>query len=113
MIHYDRLLQNAIDIITKCDSYFTTKCDGSLIQNASGFLLQNATILLQNAADITNCDNFISKCDSYYKMRRLLQIATVHTSMSLILLTTNFKSTIMLFYILIYSSSCSYFIHRF
>ena len=26
---------------------------------------------------ITKCDDFITKCDSYYKMRRLLQIATV------------------------------------
>ena len=31
-------------------------------------------ILLQNATVITN----ITKCDSCYKMRRLLQIATVH-----------------------------------
>ena len=35
--------------------------------------------LLQNATDIiTKCVRFfITKCDSYYKMRRLLQIATV------------------------------------
>ena len=48
-----------------------------LLQNATGFLLQNVTVLLQNATVITKCDNFITKCDSYYKMRRLLQIATV------------------------------------
>ena len=42
-------------------------------------LLQNATaVLLQNTTVITNCDNFITECDSYYKMRRLSQIATVH-----------------------------------
>ena len=41
-------------------------------------LLQNATTLLQNATVITNCDDFITKWDSYYKMRLLLQIATVH-----------------------------------
>ena len=41
-------------------------------------LLQNATaILLQNATVITKWDNFITKCDSYYKMQRLLQIATI------------------------------------
>ena len=56
-----------------------TKCDRSLIQNGLGFLLQNVTVLLQNATVITNCDNFITKCDSYYKIRRLLQIATVHS----------------------------------
>ena len=42
---------------------FITKCDS--------FFLQNATV-------ITNYDDFITKCDSFYKMRRLLQIATVH-----------------------------------
>ena len=43
-------------------------------------LLQNATaILLQNATVITNCDDFITKCGSYYKMRCLLQIARVRT----------------------------------
>ena len=64
MIHYDSLLQNTTDIITKCDR--------SLIQNGLGFLLQNVTVLLQNAIVITNCD-------SYYKIRLLLQIATVHS----------------------------------
>ena len=84
MIHYGTLLQNATDIITKCDSYFITKCDKSLLQNASGFLLQNATVLLQNVTVITNCDDFITKCDSYYKMRRLSEIATVQSSWSFI-----------------------------
>ena len=46
-------------------------------QNASGFLLQNATVLLQNTTVITNCYDFIAKCDSYYKMRRSLQMAMV------------------------------------
>ena len=55
-----------------------TKCDRSLLQNASSFLLQNANVLLQNAAVITNCDGFVTKCDRYYKLRRLLQFATVH-----------------------------------
>ena len=70
LICYDSLLQNATDVITKCDSYFITKCDRSLLQNASGFLLQNATVII-------NCDDFITKYDSRYKMRRLLQIATL------------------------------------
>ena len=33
--------------------------------------------LLQIATDITKCDGFITNCDSYYKVRWLLQIATV------------------------------------
>ena len=64
MIHYGTLLQNSTDIIPKCNK--------SLLQNALGFLLQNATV-------IANCDDFITKCDSYYKIRRLLQIATVQS----------------------------------
>ena len=50
LIHYNSLLQNATDTITKSDSYFITKCDRNLLQNASGFLLQNAKFS-------TNCDN--------------------------------------------------------
>ena len=41
MIHYDTLLQNETDSITKCDCYFLTKCD-----------------------------NFITKCDICYKLRQ-------------------------------------------
>ena len=52
LIDDDNLLQNAIDLITKCDSVFITKCDRSLLQNASGFLLQY---------------RFITKCDSFIK----------------------------------------------
>ena len=37
-------------------------------------------ILLQNATVIIKCDDFITKCGSSYKMRRLLQTVTVHTS---------------------------------
>ena len=48
-----------------------------LLQNVSGFLLQNVQVSSQNATIIKNCDDFITKYDSYYKMRRLLQIATV------------------------------------
>ena len=58
------LLQNAIAI---------------LLQNATSFLLQNATVLLQIATVITKCDNFITKWDICYKMRRLLHIARVRT----------------------------------
>ena len=57
------LLQNATKVYYKMRQVFITKCDS--------FFLQNATV-------ITNYDDFITKCDSFYKMRRLLQIATVH-----------------------------------
>ena len=48
LIRYDSLLQNVTDIITKCDRYFITKCD-----------------------------SFVTTCDSYYKMLRLLEIAFI------------------------------------
>ena len=67
-------LQNTTDVITKCDSYFITKCNRSLLKNASGFLLQNATVIIKR-------DDCIAKCGSYYNMRRLLQIATVRTTL--------------------------------
>ena len=54
------------DTITKCDSYFIKKCVKGLLQNVSDFLLQNG--FLQNVRIISKCDDFIRKCDSYYKM---------------------------------------------
>ena len=38
----------------------------TLLQIATAFLLQNSTA-------IKKYDDFITKCDSYYKVRRLLQ----------------------------------------
>ena len=61
-------------IITKCDGYFITKCDRSLLQNGAGFNYKMQQFYWKNATIITKCDNFITKCYSYYKMWRLLQI---------------------------------------
>ena len=84
LIRYETLLQNAKDIITKCDSYFVTKCHRGSLQNVSGFLLQNvfyykmlqllqfAMILLQNGTVITKCDN-----NTY---NNTIIIATKHTN---------------------------------
>ena len=55
------------------------------------FLLQNATVLLQIATVITKYIDFIKKCDSYYKMRRLLQNALVHTFKKPFVVTIDFK----------------------
>ena len=38
-------------------------------------------LLLQSVTGINKCDNFITKCDRYYKVRRLLQSATEHFAM--------------------------------
>ena len=55
-----------------------------ILQNVAAILLQNETevyykmrqVLLQNTTVIIKWDDFITKYDSYYKMRRLLQNAT-------------------------------------
>ena len=71
LIRYDSLLQNATDVIRKCNSYFITKWTRSLLQNMTGFLLQNMIALLQNAT-------ILLQNVSYYKKQRLFQFATVH-----------------------------------
>ena len=55
LICYDSLLQNATDIITKCDGYFTAKCDRILFTKCARFF-------------ITKYDSFITKCKCYYKL---------------------------------------------
>ena len=37
-------------------------------------------VLLQSVTGITKSENFITKCDRYYKVRRLLQSMTEHSS---------------------------------
>ena len=91
MIFYNSLLQNATDDFTKCESYFVTKCYRSLLQNPSVFLLQNETVLLQNTTVSTDCENFITKCDSYYKMQRLLKIGTEQTDLTDFIIRTLVK----------------------
>ena len=60
---YYKVLQVLLQSAT---SFFITKCDDLLLQSATAFLLQSAT-------GITKFDNFITKCDRYYKVRRLLR----------------------------------------
>ena len=50
-----------------------------LLQNVTANLLQNVTevyyemwVLLQNATVVTGCDDFITKCDVYYKLRQCI-----------------------------------------
>ena len=69
---------------------FITKCDKCYYRVRQLFLSQSAMlcfykvrqlfyykvrkVLLQSATGITKCDNFITKCDSYYKVRRYCMI---------------------------------------
>ena len=56
-----KLLQSAMELMQIATTQFITKCD---------------TL----KTGITKCDEFISNCDGYYKVRSLLQIATVQMS---------------------------------
>ena len=50
---------------------FITKCDGLLLQSATAFSdYKVRQVLLQSATGITKRDNFITKCDDYYKVRQ-------------------------------------------
>ena len=82
LVHYDILLQNTTDI-KNYDSYFITKGDKSLLQNPSAFLLQNAKFLFENAAVHRKCNDFITKCDTSYKMRSFLQNASIRGAINL------------------------------
>ena len=58
-----------MELLQIATAYFIAKCDGLLLQIATAFLLQSAT-------------RFITNCDRYYKVRWLLQIATVQALFS-------------------------------
>ena len=46
----------------------------ALLKTATTILLQNVSgVLLQNTTVIRKCVGFITKCDSYYRMRCFLQ----------------------------------------
>ena len=57
-------------LLQSATAFFITKCDDLLLQSATAFLLQSAT-------------SVITKCDRYYKVRRLLQSATVQVRLHL------------------------------
>ena len=75
------------------------KYDGQLLQIATAFLYKVRHGLLQIATGITKCDEFITNCDRYYKVRWLLQIATAQGAKTKIKLWSD-------------SSGCKYFIDR-
>ena len=57
--------------ITKCDSFFYYKLRWSVITKCDSFFYYKVQqVLLQSATGITKCDNFITKCDDYYKVQQ-------------------------------------------
>ena len=61
------LIQSAIESFTNCDSLFITKCYTVYCKLRQ--VLHSAMNLLQIATVITKCDEFITNCDRYYKVR--------------------------------------------
>ena len=59
-------------LLQSATAFFITKCDGLLLQSATACLLQSAT-------------SVITKCDRYYKVRRLLQSVTVHSDTNILI----------------------------
>ena len=79
-------LNHSQKIITKCDGIITncyslvdykvrSNCYYKLRQL---FYCKVRHSSLQIATGITKCDGFVTNCDRYYKVRWLLQVATVH-----------------------------------
>ena len=59
---------------------FITNCDSLLYYKVRHlFYYKVRQVLLQSSTGITKCDSFITKCDRYYKVRRLLQSAREQT----------------------------------
>ena len=102
ILYYNSLLQNATDIITKCDSYFITKRNRSLLQNTSVFyykmrqLYDKIRQLLQNVTFITNRESinidwtkpikFLDKLtEKNYNSQNLIDFVTHKTSKNLTL----------------------------
>ena len=65
LVHYDTLLQNARDVITKCDSYVIPKYIRFFITKWDSF--------------ISNCDSYDKIRGFYFKMWQLLQSASFIT----------------------------------
>ena len=66
--------------LTKENNSFITKCDGIITTCDSLDYYQVRWTVITNCDSffITKCARFIANCDRYYKVRWLLQTATVH-----------------------------------
>ena len=73
------LIWSIVTLFYKMRQILLQNTTAIILQNAWAFLLQNTTaIMLQNAwAFLLQNATVITKCDSYYKMRRLLQNASI------------------------------------
>ena len=73
MNHSQNIITKCDGIITNCDSLVYYKVRWAVITNCDTFFITKCDI----ATGITKCDGFITNSDRYYKVRWLLQIATV------------------------------------
>ena len=60
-------------LLQSATAFFITKCDGLLLQSATAFLLQSATSVIRK------CDRYYKVWQFYYKVRQVLQSATIIT----------------------------------
>ena len=59
-----------MELLQIATAYFDTKCDGQVLQIATAFFNYKVRhCLLQIATGLTNCDEFITNCGRYYKVR--------------------------------------------
>ena len=71
------LKANRPSTVTNCDESYYKLRPVDLFQTATKPYYKIVTPgLSQIEIGITNCDKFITNCDGYYKLRRLLPIAT-------------------------------------
>ena len=81
-VYHDTLLQNPTDIITKCNRYHY-KMQQISLQNArqlSYYKMRQNFITKRVRIFITKWDSCITNCDSYYKMRCLLQNVSMQSA---------------------------------
>ena len=59
-----------MELLQIATAYFDTKCDGQVLQIATAFFNYKVRhCLLQIATGLTKCDEFITNCGRYYKVR--------------------------------------------
>ena len=70
--NFESLLQSAITCNYKVRQFiFLQKARTCYYKARQLFYYKVRQVLLQSATGITKCDNFITKCDRYYKVRQL------------------------------------------
>ena len=79
------ITHSAISFITNCDKCYyklrqvLLQIATCVIENCDKYYYKLRQVFMQSATIVLKCENFITKCDRYYKERLLLQSATKQT----------------------------------